>query len=152
MAAPRVTLIKKTNRRDGKSQPPTLILSNTKHPLTPPPPAIAAYGAVLRKYNFKPFLNGPWTVIDELVHGGEHWEKPLRWRYEKEDPSKDSKPVVAQRRVKLQRGQVDAKDVGNDTEYLVSEGVPAWWEDAFADVLVCDSARSPRVRRRRRLI
>lgn len=95
MSIPRVKLVKKNVARDG----------------------IAAYGAALRKYNFKPFLSGPWSVVDELVHGGEHIKIPLRWVYDKQA---ETKPVVAQRRLKSQRGEVEAKDIGNDTEYLVS--------------------------------
>lgn len=97
LSNPRVNLIKKHNKRSG----------------------IAAYGAIIRKYNFKPNLPGPWAVLDELVHGGQHASVPLRWKYDKDAPIR---PTVSQRRV-VQRGLVDAKDVGNDTEYLVSSCV-----------------------------
>lgn len=83
--------------------------------------ALVAYGSVLRKYNIKPNLPGPFTMIDELVHGGEHITAPLRWRYGQE-PAK--KQPVAQRKL-MQRdadsksGMVEANNIQNDTEYLV---------------------------------
>lgn len=104
LSNPRVNLARKHNKRSG----------------------IAAYGAIIRKYNFKPSLPGPWAVLDELVHGGQHASVPLRWKYDKDAPIR---PTVSQRRV-VQRGLVDAKDVGNDTEYLV--GRCAWPFDVHA--------------------
>lgn len=77
---------------------------------------VYAYGSALRKYGFKPLLSGPWSVVDELVHGGEHFSIPLRWRYDKDA---EVKPAVAQRRLVKRDGTVEAKDIGNDAEYLV---------------------------------
>ena len=73
-------------------------------------------------------------MIDELVHGGEHFKLPLRWNYDlkhdaapttkdksSKDKSRDQKAPVTHRKLmqNTDKGLVEAKDVQNDTEYLV---------------------------------
>lgn len=70
-------------------------------------------------------------MVDELVHGGEHFKLPLRWNYnlkrdspakdKSKDKSKDHKAPVTNRKLmqNTDKGLVEAKDVQNDTEYLV---------------------------------
>lgn len=61
-------------------------------------------------------------MIDELVHGGEHFSLPRRWKYGNETAA-PKKPVaqrkLMQRSTESKTGMVEAKDVQNDTEYLV---------------------------------
>lgn len=66
-------------------------------------------------------------MIDELVHGGEHFKLPLRFNYDNDKAASNSavKKPVAQRKLmqkdsSSKSGLVEAKDVGNDVEYLVS--------------------------------
>lgn len=68
-------------------------------------------------------------MIDELVHGGEHIKLPLRFNYDNDKAASNStvKKPVAQRKLmqkdsSSKSGLVEAKDVGNDVEYLVSVG------------------------------
>lgn len=121
-SCPRVRLIKKapTIKRNGVAAYGA-VLKKCTPPFIPTHPTISHNHAdtACPTDNIKPNLPGPFTMVEELLHGGEHYVPPLRWAaYQPQDKKAMTKRKLMQRN-EAGTGLVEAKDVQNDTEYLV---------------------------------